>query len=134
MKPLKLLLRISCLGLVILLLVACGASSVSMVPTPTATPTPSETPTATSESAPAAAQWETTATVTDGDIGEVPRIWPEVLIERLDNGEKILVVDTRPLTFFEREHIVGAISVPLDEVESRLDELPRDQEIVLYCT
>lgn len=72
--------------------------------------------------------------MTDRNNGEVPRILPEVLIERLDKGEEILVVDTRPLSFFEREHIVGAISVPIDEVESRLDEFPRDQEIVLYCT
>lgn len=61
-------------------------------------------------------------------------LWPEVLIERLDNGEEILVVDTRPLATLEGEHIVSAISAPLDEVESLLDDFPRDQGIVLYCT
>ena len=65
---------------------------------------------------------------------EVPRISPEELKGRLDNGEAILVVDSRSLAEFEAGHIAGAISVPSFEVESRLDELPRDQEIVLYCT
>jgi rhodanese-related sulfurtransferase len=64
----------------------------------------------------------------------VPRIWPEDLKDRLDNGEAILVVDARSIADFEGQHIVGAISVPLNEVESRLDEFPRDQEIVFYCT
>jgi adenylyltransferase/sulfurtransferase len=64
----------------------------------------------------------------------VPRITPQELKERLDSGEAILVVDSRSPLEFEAEHIAGAISVPSSEVESRLDEFPRDQEIVLYCT
>jgi rhodanese-related sulfurtransferase len=29
---------------------------------------------------------------------------------------------------------VGAISIPEEEIRSRLGELPREQEIILYCT
>ena len=57
---------------------------------------------------------------------------PEELKDRLDNGEAILVVDSRSTSTFESRHIAGAISVPDFEVESRLDEFPRDQEIVFY--
>jgi rhodanese-related sulfurtransferase len=63
---------------------------------------------------------------------EVPRISPEELKDRLDNGEAVLVVDSRSLSSFEMGHIAGAISVPDYEVESRLAEFPRDQEIVFY--
>jgi len=63
---------------------------------------------------------------------EVPRISPEELKARLDNGEAILIVDARSPITFEMEHIAGAISVPDYEVESRLAEFPRDQEIVFY--
>jgi rhodanese-related sulfurtransferase len=63
---------------------------------------------------------------------EVPRISPEELKDRLDNGEAILVVDSRSAYEFETQHIAGAISVQSHEVESRLDEFPRDQEIVFY--
>jgi rhodanese-related sulfurtransferase len=66
------------------------------------------------------------------DISEVPRISPEDLRRRLDNGEAILVVDVRSADSFEARHIPGAISVPSGQIESRLDEFPRDQEIVFY--
>ena len=65
-------------------------------------------------------------------ISEVPRISAEELKDRLDNGEAILIVDARSTIAFEMEHITGAISVPGREVESRLDEFPRDQDIVFY--
>jgi rhodanese-related sulfurtransferase len=62
----------------------------------------------------------------------VPRLSARDLKGRLDNGEAFLVVDARATAAFESRHITGAISVPLSEVESRLDEFPRDQEIVFY--
>ncbi len=65
---------------------------------------------------------------------EVPRIAPAELKGRLDSGEEVLVVDARSAREFQQQHIPGAISVPYNEVEARLGELPRDQEIVLYCT
>jgi hypothetical protein len=65
-------------------------------------------------------------------ISEVPRISAEEIKERLDNREDILIVDSRANSLFETRHIAGAISVPESEVESRLDEFPRDQDIVFY--
>jgi 3-mercaptopyruvate sulfurtransferase SseA len=65
---------------------------------------------------------------------EVPRIAPSVLKERLDAGESVLIVDARSSDAYAERHIAGAISVPLSDLEARLDELPRDQEIVFYCT
>ena len=67
-------------------------------------------------------------------VSEVPRISVEELKERLDNGEEIVVVDTRSTTSYDIKHIPGAISMPSINIESPLDELPLDQEIVLYCT
>lgn len=51
---------------------------------------------------------------------------------RMDAGEVVLI-DVRPRVEFEVGHVHGALSMPLDELESRLDELPRDQTIVAYC-
>ena len=42
-------------------------------------------------------------------------------------------MDARATTAFESRHITGAISVPLGEVEARLDEFPRDQAIHISC-
>ena len=65
---------------------------------------------------------------------EVPRIAPSALKERLDAGDSLLVVDARSSDEYAAAHIPGAISVPLSDLEARMDELPRDQEIVFYCT
>ena len=53
--------------------------------------------------------------------------------ERLDNGEGIVVADIRIKAVYDLKHVAGAILMPSTEVESHLDELPRDQEIVFYC-
>ncbi|MHB9025403.1 MAG: ArsR/SmtB family transcription factor [Armatimonadota bacterium] len=56
----------------------------------------------------------------------------EKLLERVKAGE-VTVLDVRPPEEFQAGHVPGALSVPLRELERRLAELPRDQEIVAYC-
>jgi Enoyl-(Acyl carrier protein) reductase len=67
----------------------------------------------------------------------IARILPEELKRRLDSGdETIAVIDTRsrldvtavPYT------IPGATWIAAEEIEGRRRELPRDREIVLYCS
>jgi hypothetical protein len=64
---------------------------------------------------------------------EVPRIALDEARSLLDTEEAILV-DVRSESSYDRAHAAGAISVPESEVNNRLDELPRDQELILYCT
>jgi DNA-binding transcriptional ArsR family regulator/rhodanese-related sulfurtransferase len=45
----------------------------------------------------------------------------------------LTILDVRPGLEYRQGHIAGARSIPIDELESRLHELPRDQEIVAYC-
>ena len=55
------------------------------------------------------------------------------LLARLKAGEPLVMVDVRPAEEYRAAHVAGAISVPLEELEQRLRELPRDREIVAYC-
>jgi hypothetical protein len=64
---------------------------------------------------------------------DVPRIALDETQEKLAQGQAILV-DVRSKESFEKAHAVGAISVPEEEVAARLNELPRDKELILYCT
>jgi hypothetical protein len=64
---------------------------------------------------------------------EVPRISVEELKERVDSGEAIVIGDTRGQVSYDLQHIAGAISISLIQVEELMDDLPLDQEIVLYC-
>lgn len=54
------------------------------------------------------------------------------LLARLKEG-LVTVIDVRPHDEFARGHIAGAISIPIDELERRLTELPTGREIVAYC-
>jgi rhodanese-related sulfurtransferase/DNA-binding MarR family transcriptional regulator len=66
-------------------------------------------------------------------LGEdVEAIGRDELIARLGRGEVVLV-DVRPPEEYAAGHIEGARSIPIDELEHRLAELPADREIVAYC-
>src|SRR5213593_1076318 len=62
----------------------------------------------------------------------VDAIGRDELIARLRKGDVVLV-DVRPIEEFEAGHIEGARSIPIDELEERLAELPADREVVAYC-
>jgi membrane protein DedA with SNARE-associated domain len=64
------------------------------------------------------------------------RITPEELKAKLDSGEPVAIVDLRhPLDFLPYPQVIpGAIRLSPSEVEQRHDEIPRDREVILYCT
>jgi rhodanese-related sulfurtransferase len=63
---------------------------------------------------------------------ELDPVGREDLLERVRRND-VVVIDVRPAEEYEAGHIAGAISVPLDELKSRLAEIPRDVEVVAYC-
>ena len=54
------------------------------------------------------------------------------LLELVRNG-LVTVLDVRPPEEYEAGHLPGAVNIPLRELEKRLGELDRTQEIVAYC-
>ena len=67
-----------------------------------------------------------------GDDAGVEAIDRDELLRRTAAGEA-LVVDVRPRVEYQAGHVPGALSIPLDELEARLAELPLDMEVVAYC-
>jgi membrane protein DedA with SNARE-associated domain len=66
----------------------------------------------------------------------VARITPQELKQRLDAGEDIAIVDLRQDLDFEADPglLPGALRMRADEIEARHGEIPRDRELILYCT
>jgi rhodanese-related sulfurtransferase len=56
----------------------------------------------------------------------------EELVERARSGN-VVIIDTRPANEYAAGHIAGAISVPIDELQERLKQLPKGKEYVAYC-
>lgn len=60
-------------------------------------------------------------------------------LERIDalTFEKLhanqLVIDVRKKSEFDSEHVVGAVNIPLNEINKHLAEIPKDRDFVLYC-
>lgn len=54
------------------------------------------------------------------------------LLMRLREGG-VVVLDVRPEDEYGLGHLPGALNIPLRQLEQRLAELPRKQEIVAYC-
>ena len=86
-------------------------------PGPTATPTPN--PAATPSPAPAPKP--------------VTTVSVEELKQKLERGDSLVLVDVRPKTSFDRAHIEGAISIPLQEMTERYGEIPQDPEVIVYA-
>jgi len=63
----------------------------------------------------------------------VRRVTPAEIHEAYTSGSAVLV-DTRGEDAYKAEHIKGAISMPLAQVATRANELPRNKMIVTYCT
>lgn len=66
------------------------------------------------------------------DRADLEAIGAAELRDRMDAGDVVLL-DVRPRVEFDAGHIPGARSLPIEELERRLDELPDDREIVAYC-
>lgn len=66
----------------------------------------------------------------------IARVTVEELKQKLDAGEEIVIVDLRHSLDFEADPqtIPGAFHMDAKELEEKNDRLPRDREVVLYCT
>jgi predicted sulfurtransferase len=67
---------------------------------------------------------------------DVPRITVQELKAMTDKGEDLVVVDVRTGRDYEgsKIKIKGAVRISIVQMEERYRELPKDKEIITYCT
>lgn len=61
------------------------------------------------------------------ELVDRPTLW------RMVQEGEVTVLDVRPPAEYDAGHIPGAVSIPLDELERRLSEVPHEQLVVAYC-
>ena len=66
------------------------------------------------------------------DRGSLQPVSQDELMRRLEHRE-VIILDVRPISEYNAGHIAGARSIPIDELNSRLRELPKSRRIVAYC-
>jgi len=89
---------------------------VAGVPASAAEPTPAAVPAA----KPAA------ATVT-------PMTQEQLLEHQAKHPQHLFLLDVRSPEEFKAGHVPGAVNVPYDQIASRLADVPKDKDVVLYC-
>jgi len=68
--------------------------------------------------------------------GLLTGIHPQVDIETVlapSNGRGPLLLDVRTREEHARGNIPNSVNIPIDELRGRLDELPRDRKVAVYC-
>jgi len=66
------------------------------------------------------------------DLDNIQTLTMDEVREKL-NTESIFLLDVRPKEEFEISHIEGAISVPMEELEYYMQQIPQHAEIIAYC-
>jgi rhodanese-related sulfurtransferase len=67
-----------------------------------------------------------------GSRDEIELVSARELNERLEQG-KVVPLDVRPESEFRAGHIAGAVSAPLEQLESVASSLPKRRDVVAYC-
>ena len=63
----------------------------------------------------------------------LPEISPQELKKKLDENESVLLLDVREQSEYDIVHLEGARLIPLNTLPHNLDQIPLDQEVVVYC-
>ena len=75
--------------------------------------------------------------VAAGALAAEPVLVPvsqQALLERQQQGdESTYVLDVRSPEEYAAGHVPGAVNIPYDQMASRIAEVPRDKDVVLYC-
>ncbi len=74
------------------------------------------------------ASWSKTGKETES----IDRITPEEFAKTYATGNT-KVFDVRKKSEFDSEHIIGAINVPLNEINQHLASIPKDEKVMLHC-
>jgi membrane protein DedA with SNARE-associated domain len=65
---------------------------------------------------------------------EIARITPDELHDMMRSGEPVIVVDVRGGLTPEEELVPGAMRIPMEQLTVRHHEIPRDRDVILFCT
>jgi hydroxyacylglutathione hydrolase len=66
-------------------------------------------------------------------VERIERITAGSLAEQLDSAQPPVVIDVRNPGEWGASHIDGAVNMPLSQLAGRIDELPRDRKLIVYC-
>lgn len=68
------------------------------------------------------------------EVAEATELDVDSLKQRLDAGEDVFVLDVRRPEELEQEGLIeGSVNIPIDDLEARMAEVPKDKPLAIYC-
>lgn len=74
-----------------------------------------------------------TGMILDNALNDVPLLTPKEIIAWQESDKKIQIIDTRSEKDFLKNHIEGAVHIPLKHLRERLGELDHSVPTLCYC-
>jgi phage shock protein E len=71
--------------------------------------------------------------VPPGFAGETKNISSTQARALIAKDKKVLLLDVRTPEEYRQAHLHGAVLIPLGELEKRVQEVPRDRPLLVYC-
>ena len=66
-------------------------------------------------------------------IPEYDKIIDTNTASKIHSNDEGIIIDVRSTNEYTHRHIKNAISIPVDEIRSRITELPSDKKIIFVC-
>lgn len=60
-------------------------------------------------------------------------ISPEKAFSYIEKSPDVFILDVRTPEEFNRKHLPDAVNIPVDELSGRVDELPENKALLIYC-
>jgi len=73
------------------------------------------------------------ADIEEEETPGIEYISAEEVYEIINSNEDYMILDVRTLDEFNQGHLEDAVHIPISELEDRLDELPQDRPMIVYC-
>ncbi|NLC24247.1 MAG: rhodanese-like domain-containing protein [Oxalobacter sp.] len=64
------------------------------------------------------------------DIG---RLTPTEALEYMKKTPNVFIVDVSTPEKFQAEHFTGSVNIPMNELLSRMNEIPKDRPVLIHC-
>ncbi len=66
-------------------------------------------------------------------MDETPELDPQILQDLMARGEKLFLLDCREPWEHKVARIEGAELIPMREIAAKVEKIPRDCQVVVYC-
>lgn len=69
----------------------------------------------------------------DVQPGDAPQIGLEVLAERMADEPDLYILDVQEREGYLTQHIPGSVNIPFEELQYRVEEIPRSRDVIVTC-